>query len=320
MIVDDAVTEWLKDTERSVKVGNLSEQTYQNYRRDLTDFLKFVTNEEITALGAEQLNDVFDDYSASPDARFKQGGKPKARSTVQRFYYSLSRFFNDAVRREWVTRSPVPETYMARGKAKTVLDPRRKSVGVQGANTLPSSVSLTNRDKFILRTLVEAGPRVGELCAADRSDLSFDDVLGCWWLLLEHTKNGVARRVPLAHQTVAFYEKYMSDDIVEARCRPGKPYTLADSERALLRSSRGRRLTPRDVQNLLQRTGRKVGVDVTPHGLRHTAATVLLETGTDVHVVRDLLGHSSIAVTSQYLDTNGESVANAVVNGPFSKN
>ena len=319
MLASEAVELWLKDTMRSCQVGNLSINTYRNYERDLNDFLKLTTDAELDSFGVEALNEVFDAYSVTPDARFKDNPRPKARSTVQRFYYSLSRFFNDAVRREWVSRSPIPDTYLARGKNKSTSDPRRKSVGIQGATSLFSEATLTNRDQFILRILVEAGPRVGELCAANRSDLTFDEMLGCWWLLLEHTKNSTPRRVPVSEQTMTYYQKYVTSEIVPAQARPGKPHTLADSEKALLRSSRGRRLTPRDVQNLLQRTGRKCGIDVTPHGLRHTAATVLLETGTDVHVVRDLLGHSSIAVTSLYLDTNGESVANAVVNGPFSR-
>lgn len=320
MKVSDAIAAWNKDTMRAVTAGNLSAQTASNYARDLADFSVLLFDQRgdvhVADVDADLLNDIFDAYAATPDGRLKNPTGAKSRRTVQRFYYTLSRFFNDAVRRNWAQVSPVPDTYLARGKSRVTEDPKRKSIGLQGAGKFLQA-DLPARDMFILRVLVESGPRIGELCATDRNDLTFDEVSNVYWLRLLHTKNKTPRRIPLSIATVSYYEHYRQHDIIPAQARPNAPHTLADSEAALLRTSRGRRITPRDVQNILQRTGRKVGVDVTPHGLRHTAATVLLEAGTDIHVVRDLLGHSSTTVTSAYLDANSMDVAAAVNLSPI---
>lgn len=318
MDLSDAIARWETDLHRSVLAGNMSPVTESNYRRDIGELLTIAGDQDLTQLGPDQLNDIFDSYSARIDARYTRrtpSPKGRSRATLARFYATCSVFFNDAQKRGWVAASPLPMTYLARGKTRATQDPKRKSVGVPGAMALLNQ-RLTARDEFILRVLIEAGPRVGELCAANHTDLAIGDD-GIWWLRLEHTKSGKARRVPLSPGTVKSYQAYRDTEMPRAQARPGKPGTLVDSEAALLRSRRGRRMTPRDIQNLLARTGTRAGVRVTPHGLRHTAATVLLESGADIHVVRDLLGHSNITVTSAYLDGNDIDVAAAVLSSPL---
>lgn len=319
MLVKQAVTTWLHDTSRAAKAGNLSPTTVDNYTRDISTFCDLAHTQgltELTELTPEAINDIFDLYTNSPDGRYKEPAGSKSRRTVQRFYSTLSKFFTDATRRGWVSHSPIPDTYLARGKTRVNDDPKRKSIGLDGANALLAA-NLKSRDEFILRVLIEAGPRVGELCAADRSDLINDPDSACYWLHLRHTKNGSPRRVPISYFTYAYYEQYLRNDIVPAQARPEQSNTLTDSECALIRTSRGRRMTPRDIQNLIQRTGKKVSISVTPHGLRHTAATVLLESGTDLHVLRDLLGHSSITVTSAYLDPRAIDMSAAINTHPI---
>lgn len=321
MRLGDARDAWLLDLQRSVNAGNLSANTIAVYRRDINTFTDHLgADASVRDITAEDINNAFDAFSDTPDARFtrheRRGGK--ARSTLTRYYSTISVFFSDAQRRGWVAASPVPDTYLARGKTKKATDPRRASVGIPGAAALLTVPDLTARDEFLLRLLLETGARVGEVCAADRADLVQEDA-ALWWLTLRHTKNGKPRRVPVTPETADLYGRYRDKEMVAAQPRPHQPDSLVDAEMALIRTSRGRRITPRDVQNVLRRVGVKAGVRVTPHGLRHTAATVLLESGADVHHVRDLLGHSSISVTSQYLDTNGADVAAAVVSSPLAR-
>jgi site-specific recombinase XerD len=80
----------------------------------------------------------------------------------------------------------------------------------------------------------------------------------------------------------------------------------ADSERAVFLTWRGRRMTPRDVQNMLRRAVGRVPAglrrEVTPHGLRHTAFTLLISAGEDPTVVQRLAGHADLSTTGKYRD------------------
>ena len=122
------------------------------------------------------------------------------------------------------------------------------------------------------------------------------------------------------------YERYVEDERPDPRPRTRKdPATgelvqtapVEDAERALTLSWRGVRMQPRDMQLMVERACRnlppEVRRDVTPHGLRHTAATLLLSSGAaDIKTVKELLGHASIATTGVYLYTVADEMAQAV--------
>ncbi len=319
--VEEAVDTWLLGLSRSVKMGNISPRTESNYREGITFALSHLSaNGPLESVTSEQLDSLIDIYAELPDQRFRDPQKngEKALSSISRLHSTLSVFFNDAQRRGWITISPIVGTYLARGKTTRTSDPKRKSVGLEGATALLQN-ELSCRDEFIIRVLLEAGPRVGELCASDQGDLVFDDITESWWLNLLHTKNGKERKIPITNDLLALYEKYRANEMRPAARRPKEAGVSVDAETALLRTSRGRRITPRDIQNLLNRACRGTGMRVTPHGLRHTSATVLLESGTDLHVVRDLLGHSSVSVTSAYLDSADVNVSRAVRSSPLAQ-
>lgn len=105
------------------------------------------------------------------------------------------------------------------------------------------------------------------------------------------------------------------------------PAAARDAERALILTSRGTRITSRDVQRLLRRAELRVAAcpevpaedkrAPTPHALRHTTATLLLAAGWDVKMVRDLLGHESITTVSKYLDKIPGELAVAIAKHPL---
>lgn len=337
LLTSQAVTAWVKDLGRRKAIGSLRPATVANYTRDSELFAATLGTMygdlPLRSVDTRIVDDVLAAYQSTPDGRFSPehrftpaGDELKKVVTVKRLFATLSVFFNEAARRGWVSYSPMPDSMWRRAKqadgatgsdagAVEGLSARRRALKpVQVANLLDADLSA--RDMFILRVLAEAGPRVGELCAANRNDLTFDADANCYWLQLYRTKNSKHRAIPLTRRTGDWYDSYARFEMAAAKARPGRPETLADSERALLRSVYGRRITPRDVQNILKRVRTLTAVDVTPHGLRHTAATLLLESGEDVHNVRDLLGHSSIAVTSIYLDTQTRNLAAAVNASP----
>ena len=145
------------------------------------------------------------------------------------------------------------------------------------------------RDVAVLELLYATGVRVGELCGLDVDDLDTERhvlrVLG---------KGRKERTVPYGRP---------ADLALRLWLRRGRPALLAPhSGPALFLGARGGRLDPRTVRTLVHRRIAEVpgAPDIGPHGLRHTAATHLLEGGADLRSVQELLGHVSLATTQLY--------------------
>ncbi len=145
------------------------------------------------------------------------------------------------------------------------------------------------RDVAMLELLYATGIRVGELVGLDLDDLDRDRnvvrVLG---------KGRKERTVPFGHPAAAALDRWL---------RTGRPALRAEGAGpALFLGARGRRIDQRAVRTLVHRRIAEVpgAPDIGPHGLRHTAATHLLEGGADLRSVQELLGHASLATTQLY--------------------
>ncbi|MBF6182584.1 tyrosine recombinase XerC [Nocardia otitidiscaviarum] len=148
---------------------------------------------------------------------------------------------------------------------------------------------LALRDRLIVELLYATGIRVGELCGLDVDDVDRERrlvrVLG---------KGNKERSVPFGGP---------ADTALENWLRRGRPaLATADSGRALLLGRRGRRINQRQARTVVHEVISAIpgAPDMGPHGLRHTAATHLLEGGADLRVVQELLGHASMATTQLY--------------------
>jgi integrase/recombinase XerC len=158
------------------------------------------------------------------------------------------------------------------------------------ASAPTGSDPLALRDRAILELLYGCGLRVAELCGLNTGDIEVDvqrvRVLG---------KGGKERQVPVGDFAAEALKHYL-----ESGRRPMAPREGEDP--ALFFNRRRKRLGPRDVRALLERyrKGDLDGRHLSPHTLRHSFATHLLEGGAEIRVVQELLGHSSLATTQRY--------------------
>lgn len=145
------------------------------------------------------------------------------------------------------------------------------------------------RDVAVLELLYATGIRVGELCGLD-----VDDIDGERHVIRVLGKGRKERTVPFGRP---------ADLALRLWLRRGRPALLVDgSGPALFLGARGGRIDPRAVRTVVHRRIAEVpgAPDIGPHGLRHTAATHLLEGGADLRSVQELLGHASLATTQLY--------------------
>ena len=148
---------------------------------------------------------------------------------------------------------------------------------------------LALRDRLIVEMLYATGIRVSELCGLD-----IDDVDTRHRLVRVLGKGNKQRTVPFGVPAADALRAWLAD---------GRPALVtAESGPALLLGARGRRLDVRQARTVVHQTVAAVNgaPDMGPHGLRHSAATHLLEGGADLRVVQELLGHSSLATTQLY--------------------
>jgi integrase/recombinase XerC len=146
------------------------------------------------------------------------------------------------------------------------------------------------RDVALLELLYGTGLRVSECCALDTTDIDRDRY-GVPMLHVRHGKGDKARQVPVGGAADRALAAYL----------PAR-HALAATGAQLFVNAAGERLTPRSVQRLVKRWTIAGGVhaDATPHALRHSFATHLLDEGVDLRAIQELLGHASLASTQIY--------------------
>jgi integrase/recombinase XerC len=149
---------------------------------------------------------------------------------------------------------------------------------------------LRMRDVAMLELLYGTGLRVSEACALDTGDIDRDRY-GTPMVLVRHGKGNKQRQVPLGGSADRALLAYL----------PARK-ALAATGAALFVNAAGQRLTPRSVQRMVKQWTIAGGVhaDATPHGLRHSFATHLLDEGVDLRAIQELLGHASLASTQIY--------------------
>lgn len=342
--VAEAVRRYRDALDLRVATGALSPATRDAYARDLAEAARlFGPDHVLDDLEAEDVEYALVRIANSPDRRYtrsqkvRPGGEPVPGRGLQaraRWTAAVKGLFSWAAEQGLIRADPM-------GQVSRVRVPQRASgarLGLtvdqaQALQETPSATAaqgelradqrLTLRDEIILRLLTETGPRVAELCRANREDVRHHELTGRPVLRIRQGKGGRSRDVPLSETLVALLDRYQEQE------RPAPPAgdpeaERADARRALVVTIRGRRMAARDVQRMVERRVKQMPADlrrpVTPHGLRHTAATVLLrQAGADVGTVADILGHSDVGTTSVYLDPSASAAADALERSPLAR-
>ena len=276
----------------SVERG-LSRHTLEAYRRDLQRYVTFLAERGIKdpiRAGEADIAGFLGHLSSAeyaPGQRYMASSVARALAAVRSFHRFLVREGDSASDpAELVSRPRVPRNLpkpLTVDEMSALLD----APGTDGPVAL--------RDGAILETLYGAGLRISELVALDVDDVDLDE-----GSLRAFGKGSKERVVPLGRYAVRSLKKYLT------RSRP----TMASgrSRAALFLNQRGGRLTRQGCTNIVKKMAKRAGLRkrVTPHMLRHSFATHLLEGGADVRVVQELLGHASVATTQVYTLVTGE--------------
>lgn len=255
----------------------LSKNTALAYRRDLTSFLEVCRGQGLSSFAQVEQTDILKFMEALKERQL-------ASSSIYRALIAVKSFFR-FLRRERLI--PSEETlYLDTPKVWQLVPEVLSQEEVQSLLEAPDVEGMIGvRDRAILEVLYASGLRVSEVCGLNISDVddSFVRVIG---------KGGKERVVPIAARAVGAIDDYL------LLFREG---THKASE-ALFVSKRGKRLDRTAVWNRIKLYAKQAGItrSISPHTLRHSFATHLLENGADLRVIQEMLGHSSVATTDRY--------------------
>lgn len=219
-------------------------------------------------------------------------GAGAARTTLARRTSAVKAFTAWAVRRGLLAGDPAARLQVSKAR-RTLPAVLRQDQALRAMAAAESGAEqgdpLALRDRLIVELLYATGIRVSELCGLDVDDIDTGHrlvrVLG---------KGNKQRTVPFGQPAADALHAWLVDG--------RRALVTAESGHALLLGARGRRLDVRQARTAVHQTVAAVdgAPDMGPHGLRHSAATHLLEGGADLRVVQELLGHSSLATTQLY--------------------
>jgi integrase/recombinase XerC len=257
-----------------------SPHTCSNYRRDLQRFQAYLEERAIDNWPGVGYNDV----SGFAAQRHRQGRKSR---TIARELSSIRSFYQFLIRCSVVAKNPALEVSAPKSDK-----PLPKTCDPESLDQLlrvtDDHDELLLRDIAIFELIYSSGLRLAELVGIDLDDIDLTQQQ-----LVVTGKGNKTRHLPVGSKAVSAVQRWL-------RVRPN--YCRDNAQKALFLSKPGKRISARNVQSrlnhLIQRQG--LGQQLSPHVLRHSFATHLLESSSDLRAVQELLGHANIATTQIY--------------------
>lgn len=270
----------------SVERGR-SRATLLAYERDLSAYLRWLARQRRCLMDAGP-NEV-EEFLASLAPARSGASRARALSALRGFHRFLARTHQ------------APRDPAGAIKRPSVARPLPKAISREQMERLLGSVvgegPVVLRDRALLELGYASGLRVSELVGLDLGDLDLEErlvrVLG---------KGNRERIAPFGQPAQEALLQWLGPG--------GRPTLLASkvrgSEQAVFLNVHGRRLTRQGIWTIIAKRSEAVGLQVSPHVLRHSCATHLLEGGADIRVVQELLGHASISTTQIYTKVTTE--------------
>ena len=284
--------------EHLVLVRNLAENSIKGYVSDLESFLKHMEKLKIEEFSQLELTHI-----RSWLAELQGAGV--ARSTMARRIVSIRAFTYWAASQGWLksdlgSELAIPKPHRTLPEVLDLADTETVLASVQTrVNEEPTPLAI--RDLAMIEVLYATGIRVSELCGLDIR--SIDESRNTLQVLGKGSKERV---VPMGIPAMNALHNYLA---------VGRPELVTEkSGSAVFLGSRGNRIDQRTVREVVYEAMAAVGSKMGPHGLRHTAATHLLEGGADLRTVQEILGHSSLSTTQIYTHVSPDRLQKAFDN------
>ncbi|CAB4577024.1 unannotated protein [freshwater metagenome] len=281
--------------EHLAMVRNLSDNSIRGYVGDLESFLAHM--EKLNVL---EFKDLTIEHIRSWLANLQTTGV--ARSTLTRRIVSIRAFTNWAAANGWLTsdlgaKLAIPKAHRTLPEILNVDEAAQvlKALEVKAGEEV---TAINLRDLAMLEVLYASGIRVSELCGLNLGDIDQNrntlSVIG---------KGDRQRVVPLGIPAIKALQNYLSNGRAE--------FLNNKSADAVFLGTRGKRIDQRTVREVVYEAMKAVGATMGPHGIRHSAATHLLEGGADLRTVQEILGHASLATTQIYTHVSPERLQSA---------
>ncbi len=277
---------------------NSSEKTLISYRGDIQQFGSFLrtdTHRKKYEVRASIIDDdvpvagiTAPDITAFIEYSYDCGLK---RSSIERRIASIKSFFNFLFRKGYLDENPAARIGFPKRESRLPKFLHFKQM--QGLLNFDLKNFIDFRDSAILETFYSTGARVSELCKSDVSDVDFDN------LRLKVTGKGSEERIVfLTEGTALLIQDYLAERRREFGSISGPLFV----------NNRGKRITERGVYNIVVKRARSAGIigRISPHTLRHSFATELLDRGADIRAVQEMLGHKHLSTTQVYTHTTRE--------------
>lgn len=271
----------------------LSEHTISNYDRDLRRYIHWLDAAGLRDLSRVTARDV-EAYVADL-RRGVDNAPPLAPASVARALV-VARGLHKFGVTEGVLASDVSAEVSPPSQGEALPDTLSVTEVTVLLDACTTTTPLGLRDKALLEMLYATGARVSEVLA-----LTVDDVTDNTGVLMVHGKGNKQRLVPVGTHAV---------DALDAYLVRGRPALATGKSHALFLNARGGALSRQSAWTVIKTAAARAGLekDVSPHTLRHSFATHLLEGGADVRTVQELLGHSSVTTTQIYTHVTADSL------------
>jgi tyrosine recombinase xerD len=275
--------DFLKDDKK------LSDNTLQSYRRDIEQYEKYVSDNKINYLKVtEETILEYMEYLREEN---------KKESTISRSLASIRSFYQYLIRVKKIKKDPTMtiESPKINKRTPNILTSKE----VELLLDQPKDVDLKGtRDNAMLEFAYATGMRVTEMISLDIDDVKLDEgYVVC-------RGRSKSRNIPLGSMSLKALKEYIDD---------ARPYLIRDeSEEALFVNVNGTRLTRQGFWKIVKYYKEQAHIekDITPHVLRHSFATHLLQNGADLKAIQTMLGHSDISSTQVYMQFQDPGIKN----------